>query len=76
MRAYNDGEEIHGEKIDASGFRECFRIVTQAVKGLGLPSDQKKPAQQAILEQAAAAIKSTQETVSLATNPKEGEVKH
>lgn len=66
MKAHLEGQEWQGEIIKARDFRECFRIVTQAVKGLGLPTDQKTAATDAIIEEVAASIKATQETVSMA----------
>ncbi len=60
MRAHLKDGEVNGEKIDARAFRECFRMVTQAVKGLGLPSDQRDVAEEAIMDEVAAALKSTQ----------------
>ena len=66
MHVDSEGNEVEGERIDAKAFRECFRMVTQAVKGLGLPSDQREKASQAILEEAAAALKATRDAVSLA----------
>ncbi len=75
MQAYLDGNEVLGEKIDAKAFRECFRMVTQAVKGLGLPSDQREKASQAILEEAAAALKATRDAVSLAPGG-DSEIEH
>lgn len=68
MRAHLADEPWKGEKIDAAAFRECFRMVTQAVKGLGLPSDQRKVAAQTIMEQVAESIKATQDAASLAPN--------
>ena len=59
-------KKCKGEAVNGSAFRQCFRMVTQAVKGLGMPSDQKKPAEQAIVEEVAAALKATRETVALA----------
>ncbi len=59
-------KECRGEPIDAAAFRSCFRMVTQAVKGLGLPSDQRKPASDAVMQELADAIRSTQETLALA----------
>jgi len=64
MRAHLDGIEWQGEKIDARAFRECFRMVTQTVKALGLPSSEQKNAQQSILEEAAAAMRDTQSILS------------
>ncbi len=72
MKAHIANEELHGEKIDARAFRECFRIVTQAVKGLGLPSDQKEKATDAIEEQVAEALRATRETVAMADNQNDG----
>jgi len=66
MNAHVNDEPWKGEKIDARAFRECFRIVTTAVKGLGLPSDQKGPAADAVVNEVAAAIRATQETQALA----------
>lgn len=65
MRAHLSGKEWKGEKITARDFRDCFRMVTQAVKNLGLPSDQTKHAQEAVTEELAASIRSMQETMSL-----------
>lgn len=66
MRAYLAGEEYQGERITGAAFRQCFKMVTQAVKGLGLPSDQKAPAADAIFEEYAASLRDTQETLALA----------
>jgi hypothetical protein len=73
MRAHILGAKWHGEKISAAGFRDCFRIVAQAVKGLGLPSDQRAKAEGAILEEAAAAIKAMKESLELSPTAKTGE---
>ena len=69
MRAHLEGKDWKGETIDAKAFRDCFRMVTSAVKGLGLPSDQKQAATEAVIEEVAAALKSTQETVALSPGP-------
>ena len=66
MKAHLSGAEWHGEKIDAEGFRSCFRMVSQAVKGLGLPSDQRDKARDAVMEEFAAAVKATQDVVAMA----------
>jgi len=76
MKAYLAGEEYQGETINARAFRECFRIVTQAVKGLGLPSDQRPIAAGAVMEEAAAALKATRETVALASHANDPETEH
>lgn len=65
MRAHLDGAEWQGEKIDAEAFRQCFRMVSQAVKGLGLPSKDRPRAREAILEEAAASLKATSEALAL-----------
>ena len=69
MRAHLKGDPWKGEIITGSAFRECFRMVTQAVKGLGLPSEQRDRAAEAVLEQVAESMKSTQEAVGLAAPP-------
>lgn len=73
MQAHLDGGTWQGEKISASAFRQCFQMVTQAVKGLGLPDPAKKDAQGAILEQAAAAMKATQEAIALAPGARDSD---
>lgn len=65
MRAHLDGTEWKGEAIKASAFRDCVKIVTQAVKGLGVPSEQRSHANEVVMAEAAAAMKATQETVDL-----------
>jgi len=76
MRAHLDGETWKGEDISAKDFRECFRMVSQAVKGLGLPSEQRDKAREAVMEEAAAAAKSTFEALALAPGGKDPEVEH
>lgn len=76
MQAHLDGKEWQGETIKASAFRDCFRMVTQAVKGLGLPSDQRKDASQAVMAEAAAALSSTREAVGLASDGDDDEATH
>lgn len=68
MQAHLDGTEWQGERIKAIAFRDCFRMVTQAVKGLGLPSDQRDKATKAVMAEAAAALKDTREVVDLAAD--------
>ena len=69
MKAHLAGEKWKDETIDARAFRECFRMVTQAVKGLGLPSDQREVAESAIMEEAAASIRATREIVGFEQVP-------
>jgi len=69
MKAHLDGAEWKGEEINARAFRECFRMVVTAVKNLGLPSDQKQSAESVVVEELAAALKSTQEIVAMAPGP-------
>lgn len=76
MKAHLEGALWQGEGITASAFRECFRMVTQAVKGLGLPSEQRNHAAEAVMEEVAASLRDTQETVALASNPEKSEVEH
>lgn len=66
MKAHLEGKEWQGEKINAVAFRGCFRLVSQAVKGLGLPSDDRDVATETIMEEVAEALKDTQETVEMA----------
>lgn len=66
MRAHLGGTEWNGEKIGSRAFRECARIVLAGVKGLGLPSEDRNRAKDAIIEEAASAIRATQEAVDLA----------
>lgn len=75
MKAHIDNGLVHGEKIDAKAFRECFKMVSATVKGLGLPTDQKKPAADAVNREVAASLKATQEALSLAPG-KEDVVEH
>ena len=46
-------------------------MVTQTVKGLGLPSDERAKAKGAIMEEVGAALKDTREVVDLAPGPKD-----
>lgn len=66
MKAHLAGQDWKGEPISASAFRDCFKMVTQAVKGLGLPSSQRESAEKAIVEELAASIEATQDAVALA----------
>ena len=66
MKAHLAGHEWKGEAITASAFRDCFRMVTQAVKGLGLPSGQRESAEKAIIEELAASLEATKDAISLA----------
>jgi hypothetical protein len=59
-------DDCQGEHIDSAAFRQCFRMVTQAVKGLGLPTDQRAEATDAIVEEYAASLKATQEALAMA----------
>lgn len=69
MRAHLTDQEWKGEKISSKQFRECFRLVSQAVKGLGVPSDEREAARDTIVEQAAEELRATQEAVALASTP-------
>lgn len=75
MKAHLAGTEWQGEGISASAFRDCFRMVTQAVKGLGVPTGQEKDAEDTVYEQVAEGLKATQEVVALAPGTKP-EVEH
>lgn len=73
MKAHLRGVSWQGEMIDAAAFRNCFRMVSQTVKAMGLPSDQTDKAKVAIMEEAAAALRDTREALSMApgTDPKD-----
>lgn len=73
MRAHLEDKEWRGERIDSAAFRQMFRMVTQSVKGLGLPSQERSRARETIMEEAAAAIKDTQEAVAMAPGGDETE---
>lgn len=66
MKAHLRGVSWQGEMIDAAAFRNCFRMVSQTVKAMGLPSDQTDKAKTAIMEEAAEALKQTREALALA----------
>lgn len=71
MRAHLSGETWQGEQVDGAAFRQCFRMVTQAVKGLGLPSDQRSKARETVMEEVAASIAATREAVALGSGTEE-----
>lgn len=74
MRAHIDGKEWQGEAITAQAFRHSAHIVIQAVKGLGIPTEQAEKAREAIMEEVAEGLKQTQETLALqASEPNETE---
>jgi hypothetical protein len=64
MRAHLNGAEWKGEYINASAARACFRMVSMAVKGLGLPSEQRQTATRAVMDQIAESIKATQDALT------------
>ena len=76
MRAHLKGEEWKGEGIDAEAFRQCFRMVSQAVKGLGLPSSEAPRARDAIMQEVAASLRATQEAEAMKAEPEPGATTH
>ena len=72
MRAYVENTTINGEEINASAFRQCFKIVAGTVKGMGLPSDQKPIARQAVMKELADSFRATEAAVAMA-KPTDGE---
>ena len=64
MRAHLDNQQWQGEFITAQAFRQCFRMVSMAVKGLGLPSEQRQVATKAVMDQVAESIKATQDAIT------------
>lgn len=71
MKAHLAGKEWQGEVINARAFRECFRMVTQTVKGLGLPSNERSKAKEAVMEEVGEALKATQDALNLAPGAKD-----
>ena len=69
MKAHLAGKRWQGEKIDGAAFRSCFRMVTQAVKGLGLPTGDQTKARESIMSELAASLASTQKALSLSADP-------
>lgn len=76
MKAHLSEQPWKGEKISADDFRQCFRMVSQAVKGLGLPSTERETARSAIMEQAAAALRETQEALAMSPSADDDKVQH
>ena len=76
MRAHLGDQELNGEKINAKAFRECFQMVTQAVKGLGIPSDDRQKATEVVENEAAQAIKGMQDALSMAPGSQNPETEH
>ncbi len=66
LEAHLAGEKWQSEKISAQAGRQLATIVMGGVKAFGLQTDQKESAKEAIaLEEAAANIKASRETVKL-----------
>lgn len=65
MNAHLKGAQWQGEEISAKDFRECTRIVTQTVKGMGLPSEDRDKARDAKVKEIAEALRDTNKTVDL-----------
>lgn len=65
MQAHLDGKPWQDEEINARAFRECFRMVSQAVKGLGLPSSEREKAREAIVKELSESLKATKEATDM-----------
>ena len=77
MKAHLTGEKWQGEEIKSAAFRNCYRMVAQTVKALGLPTGERGKARGAVLEQVAASIKATKEAVAMApAEPDEPPTEH
>ena len=76
MQAHLAGEEWKKETITAHAFRECVRIVTQTVKGLGLPSEERTRSTEAINKEIADSLEGTRDALDLAPGSDDGETKH
>jgi len=68
MKAHLANEPWKGEVIDADAFRQCFRMVSQTVKALGVPTEQSDKAKEAIIEEAAKALQETREALAMSPN--------
>jgi hypothetical protein len=66
MEAHISGQSWQGEMINARAFRQCFQMVTQAVKGLGLPTGERTAAGKAIVDELAASLAATKDALSQA----------
>lgn len=75
MKAHLEGQEWQGEKITAAAFRQCFFMVSRTVKGLGLPSGQRQRAEEAVIQEVAACLRSGAEPTVDADSPGSGEQK-
>lgn len=69
MEAHLAGQEWKGEVITAGAFRQCFRMVSMAVKGLGLPSPERDKARDAVVAELAASLRATQEATAMSKEP-------
>jgi hypothetical protein len=76
MEAHLAQEEWQGEKISAKAFRDCYSMVSGTVKALGIPSDQKKFAHEAIVEEVAESLRATQESLELAPGSDDDKTEH
>lgn len=63
LEAAKEGNTYHGEKITAKAVRECYRLILQTVKGLGLPSVDEDGARETIDKELADAIRGIQENI-------------
>ena len=66
MEAHIAGQSWQGEMINARAFRQCFQMVTQAVKGLGLPTGERTAAGKAIVDELAASLAATKDALAQA----------
>lgn len=67
MRAHLENGEWQGEKVNGAAFRDCFKMVSAAVKGLGAATgDQKTSAREAVLEEVAASLEDTKAALEMA----------
>lgn len=66
MEAHIAGQSWQGEYINARAFRQCFQMVAQAVKGLGLPTPAREGARKAVVDELAASLAATKDALSQA----------
>lgn len=74
MRAHLSNSTWNGEQIDARAFRECFRMVSQTVKGMGVAPDQRDKARDVVMEEVAKSVEATRSALS--SNTEEDEVQY
>lgn len=76
IEAKNKNRPYQGRNVTNAEFLTAARIVTQSVGKMGIPPGDHKKTQQAVLDELAAAIKSSQEALDMAPGSKDPETEH